>query len=380
MRLVITVTTRSNNMVLFHAGGVIVCKGKGCNITIKDSVLSRSTLVVIGGATVNLRKVQCTSDSAMGTGISIMAHGAESTVRVSNTLVKGGLQGIAVHAGARLEEDTAGLCDEETLTCIGQDIIGIECKDPGSILKLRACEVRYVGHRWGPSYVSPEGVGVYVHSGSRATLLTTRVDCCVVGVVSENAHLSARDCHMRLNTSAGFLFEGTRGEQYPINGVLSNCVSRENGVGVAVGHGASIYAEFVVAVECGGDGFYVSSGTGGSAILHHCSAMQCMGSGMHADGAAKNEAMHVFFGNLVGNGEGHWSGSGMRVRRGARAVLENVHAVENSNVGFASAHEGSRLMLMSCKSDDVVPYQQSLGGEIVLDHCTPDASALAHDR
>lgn len=357
-----------------------MCQGKGCNVTIEDTMFSRSTLVVMDGASVNLRQVQCSADAERGSGISIMATGAQSTVRVSDVLVKGGLQGIAVHEGAVLEEDLSVKTKEETLTCIGQEIVGIECRDPGSALRLRSCEVRYVGHRWGPSYTSPEGVGVYVHSGSRATLQECRIDCCVVGVVAENAHVSARDCHMRLNTSAGILFEGSRGDDHPINGVLSNCVSRENGVGVAVGHGASIYGEFVVAVENSGDGFYVSSGTGGSAILHHCSAIQCKGSGVHVDGVRiQHDAVHMFFGTLIGNGEGHWGASGMRVRRGAGAVLEQVASAENSHVGFMCAHDGSRLVLMSCKADDAVPYRQWLGGEIVLHDCVPGEGAVEHD-
>ena len=359
------------------AGGLIVCRGPGCSVTIKDSVLARSTLVVLEGATVRLQRVQCSADVDLGTGLAIIAHGAKSTVQVCNVLVKGGVQGIAVHAGATLEEGTSTVGDEdETLTCIGQEVVGIECRDPGSSLRLRECDVRYVGHRWGPSYVSPQGVGVYVHSGSTAALLGCRIDCCVVGLVAEHAHVSAWDCHMRLNTSAGILVEGCSGGEHQINGVLANCVSRENGVGVAVGHGASVYAESVVAVDCSGDGFYVCAGTGGSAVMHGCSAMQCKGSGMHVDGAVQHDAVQVVNGSMIGNGAGHWSASGVRVRRGARVVLEEVQALENENVGFNCAHRGSRLMLMICRSEGGVPYRQWLGGEVVLHNCFPGEEAL----
>lgn len=349
-------------------------------MSFKNTTLSRTTLVVLEGATVSLQKSHISAEAGIGSGIAIFAQDPGSILRVSDVLVKGGYQGIAIHNGATLEEDTSVSCEEETLTCIGQELIGIECKDPGSKLALRSCEVRYVGHRWGRSYVSPEGAGVYVHSGSKAALDSSRIDCCVVGLVAENAFVRARDCHMRLNTSAGFLFEGRRDDGRAINGVLTNCVSRENGVGVAVGHGASIYAEFVVAVECSGDGFYVSSGTGGSAIMHHCSAVQCKGSGVHADGTTDHDAVNINFGNLRGNGEGHWTASGMRVRRGARAVLEHVNSVDNRNAGYTCANEGSRLTLMNCTSDDDVPYMQWLGGDITLHHCNPDQQVVEDDK
>lgn len=44
--------------------------------------------------------------------------------------------------------------------------------------------------------------------------------------------------------------------------------------------------------------------------------------------------------------------------------------------GFSCAHDGSRLMLMSCRSEDAGAYRQWLGGEIVLDNCVPDESGI----
>ena len=90
-----------------HAGGTVVCRGKGCSVTFQNVLFRDSCLVVIEGAEVALAESSftITQPSHEAQGLSLFCHGEGTTVKVNNVTIDGGVQSAAVHHGASLEAE-----------------------------------------------------------------------------------------------------------------------------------------------------------------------------------------------------------------------------------------------------------------------------------
>jgi hypothetical protein len=83
-----------------YAGGVVVCQGTGCNVIFKEVTFEGCSLVLLDGARVSLEHATfeqgCSAAEAVPTGISIIVHGAHTSLEVDCGSINGGVQGVAV--------------------------------------------------------------------------------------------------------------------------------------------------------------------------------------------------------------------------------------------------------------------------------------------
>ena len=142
-------------------GGLLVCRGKGCNITMSSVNFSKCSLVVLEGAKVALNRC-CFSDCALG----IYASGEDTLVTARDTTVSGGMQSMTVCTGAHVT------CCK--LTCTGWKARGITVNDVESNLSVTdgtfepaACTDNEL--------VQSQLHAVWVHSGSTCSLTSTRI-------------------------------------------------------------------------------------------------------------------------------------------------------------------------------------------------------------
>lgn len=87
---------------VIHADGVVLCHGKGCQVTFTNVTFERCALVVLEGGEATLHSCHFSnlSSSAGQEGIGIYASGTGTTVNVRGGSITGGAQGVAVSGGA----------------------------------------------------------------------------------------------------------------------------------------------------------------------------------------------------------------------------------------------------------------------------------------
>ena len=149
-----------------------MCKGNGCNVMMDAVTFNLCTLVAVDGAAVALSNCHFTASSALGAGISLLAHWAGTRVHASNCSFTGGQQCIAVHSGASFQG--------RKIQCSRAELQAVEVKDAGSKLSLSgSCSVSDVDVL--RKYISSKlfSKGVFVHSGASATLAGCSVVSCV---------------------------------------------------------------------------------------------------------------------------------------------------------------------------------------------------------
>lgn len=102
--------------------------GTGSNVTFNDAVFRGCTLIVRDGARASLERPQF--QNMQGAELSVLAYGAGTRVLVRGGLISGGMQAVAVHAGAHFHA---------SVLTISQMTLGAEVRDEGSYLNLTAC-------------------------------------------------------------------------------------------------------------------------------------------------------------------------------------------------------------------------------------------------
>jgi hypothetical protein len=78
---------------------VVLCHGKGCQVTFSNVVFERCTLVVLEAAAVTLNSCKF-SNTSRQEGVSIYASGQGTTVQVRGGSLSGGAQGATICGGA----------------------------------------------------------------------------------------------------------------------------------------------------------------------------------------------------------------------------------------------------------------------------------------
>lgn len=135
------------------------------------------SLLVLAGAHVTLENVTFKNMHRGSNRIGMVAQCAGTVAMVQGGSITGGLQGVAVQAGARLEASN--------LTIAEIEVLGVEVQDKGSTLKLSSCKLKDFSAEFSDH---PIGLcGVRVHSSSRAHIsdLCTADGC---DIVSSGGH------------------------------------------------------------------------------------------------------------------------------------------------------------------------------------------------
>lgn len=130
------------------------------------------TLVVVDGASVDLKDCDFRASDDIGLGISLMIHWAGTRVQASDCSFAGGLQNIAVHSGSEFQG--------YRIQCIGAKLQAVEAKDSGTKLSLCGnCTVTDVDSTRQYSTSRLYSKGVFVHEQATAFLEGCSIEGCV---------------------------------------------------------------------------------------------------------------------------------------------------------------------------------------------------------
>lgn len=119
------------------ADGVVLCHGKGCQVTFTNVTFERCTLVVLEGAAATLRSCNF-SNSTRQEGVSIYASGSGTAVNVRGGSIVGGAQGASIAGGAAFK--AAFL----TVSKVRNDSFSpykTECQKPGRSLQQQEAHI-----------------------------------------------------------------------------------------------------------------------------------------------------------------------------------------------------------------------------------------------
>lgn len=81
--------------------------------------------------------------------LSMMVHGASTVANVNGGSITGGMQGVAVHAGASL--------NATNLTITSVEVTDVEVKDSGSFLEMNSCKLGDLSSEHTNSEISVRG-------------------------------------------------------------------------------------------------------------------------------------------------------------------------------------------------------------------------------
>lgn len=348
------------------AGGLVVCKGNRCSVTMENVNFKRCCLVVIEGASATVERSQFTACVSQGYGICAMAHGPGSNLTCTDCSFSGGLQCVAVHAGAAFAGDD--------VKCKKSEVMGIEAKDPDTVVMLQnSCRITNIDpKRQHNSYERFYSKGLFAHQGASMKVSDCRISKCVRGVHVSGAKVTAYG-----TTTDGSADEGFRVED---EGQLRlyNCRSEFDWQGCWVAKAATFKAKETEVHHSHTDGFHVNMSKGGTVYLENCSMERCMHHGVSLSGTSHAQPSvttepelveNVFSmkgGRVVGNGK-----CGIFTWMGGEAQVEDVVSTENGECGFKAENFGSKLDLKNCTSTDTTAYVKEDWGRIVLQGCTP---------
>lgn len=312
-----------------------MCVGQGCKLHFDRVVFEKCTLVVVGGAEVILSGCDFTASCEQGTGLCLMVSGQGSLVRSQERCVfKGGLQCIAVHAGASFYG--------RSVHCSDAAVTGIEVLGFGSVLKLSRGRAMWAGHVRQDSsckisnvhmhrqkhtdWWTDCGFGLLMHKGTVTDVMDTDVTQCYVGML-----VTCRD-------------------------ILS--VNEASEVGSTENVPTNLNAKSVLVNECWRECILVVSAPGLTCDLVDCLAKGGM-SGVKV--CCSGGVVNLTYGSVSCNRQ-----HGVLVSKGAVARVERMTSSGN-NAGYASLNDGSLLELIDCSSySDKESYKQSEGGLIQL--------------
>jgi hypothetical protein len=309
--------------VSYDAGGVVVLTGAGCTVTLESVQFIDTTLIVMDSAIAIVNK--STFLRQPYDGICLMVHGKASKLTAACCSIIGGLQGVAVYAGATFEG--------RNVNCDASGLLGVEVKDRGSylrILKGAGGELSRVTNVNATKQFGfyPSSKGIYVHSWSTAALS----DCHVVG------------CHGR-------------------------------GLEVDVHEAALFTATRVYMRECEGVGMMLRTERNGKMTLTDCSVVNgkataimvipmCPIFGLNVGPPAAD--VRVQGGEFRGN-----QGTGIDVDGVNGVRLVGVQTSNNHRGGFRCSRFGILTFLYRCTSEGEEAYTTELLGRFELSGCVP---------
>lgn len=390
--------------------------GSSCCVTFEDCVFRRCGLVVLAGAqtTLVIPQFQCMDASTHG--LSVCANGPGSHVVIQDGSIVGGVQGVVVQAGARLE------AFDVTLTMFRS--IGVEVKEAGSCIALTRCSIvceekvepialcGVLVQSCSSAHLSEVCIthfcyGVMVNTKAAADLADCKVsqaeescvqvcgrgtgclERCTVSRGSEygiivcdpGSRVDAAHCHVSDNGTTG-VYASENGWFHAVsctsssNGATTNvlkagyqasygglveltdCCSDGDSFGCVALAGGKVFAHKVSVSRCTHDGFLAAED--GQAVLRECSSTECGDSGMYAahDGS-KVDAEGC---TLSQNGS-----HGVHCNHGAVAVVRGSCSSGNKKEGY-KAGGGAQMVVNNSSSDGDGGggYGVSAGGKLTM--------------
>jgi hypothetical protein len=269
--------------------------GESCQAQFSDCVFSKCTLLTLAGAQVAVKNAQFSDMAKSAALVSVYAHGTGSFLRLAKCSISGGIQGVSVQAGARLEASD--------LTVTAVEVTGVEVSDPGSRLTIARGKMHEFSSRYDARHTftlmnrshvrMPERQGVHVHSGGRIELFSVAVAGMLKGVCVHRGGLAMlADCTVTQTQQECVLVEGHNSSV-----CLKRCSLSES----KTSRGASV---------CGA----------GSTMR----ATACRFVRNHKHGAAASQ--------------------------GGRLIANGCTSLGNAKVGFSSEDSGSDVELHACSS------------------------------
>lgn len=381
----------------------MVCHGRGCNVTFKACTFQHSSLVVLGGAVVNLidckfiqqnsqkcfNSIPSRSNVAGGRnksrgphnsvfvpteeplkedqclGISVFAMGGGTAVCMQTCHMSGGIQGVAVHRGARL--------DAKQLVVSEVSATGIEVKDEGSQAVLQACRFNAC-HSQQPavagSSTSTSGTdtcasvstgasapvtapadsarALLIHSGAFAEVTGATARNCERGfVVADTGRLNASTIVMSHLCDAAVEVRDAGSHMALSNCKINDCHASEHASQGGAARGLFVHCNSsaeVAQLNMSDSDLGVVVATGANAnirdseVMHVTQACISFRSGATGSVSASNMSGSKLAHGLVVSGEG------------SCAAARNCYFTKNSECGAVS-FEGGALDLDSCASE-----------------------------
>lgn len=353
-----------------------MCYGSGCNVSFEDVKFSRCTIVALAGAQVTLT----TSFFQNATkGLSIMASGAGTVVRMHGGSIKYGAQGAMVQEGARLQASS--------LTITRSASVGVEVKDKGSSVQLVDCDMHEFPYQKNESGIVAVGVRVHHNSSAHLSSLTLSGMCHGI-TVQEGATAKISECNVANTLQSSVTFEGGacgtvtgctfKGSQKVcglcVCGVGSKveasacCVLEHAYSGVVVLKGGALTAESCESSMNKYEGYYVHD-SGSSLTLKNCTSDRDLrGCGVQGEGATLT-AQNTTVSNCTSDGFAAWN-SGV-------AVLTECTVSSCRKDGVLVKGIGSRVEMDRCSV--AAPHQHCAvaksGGFLRVQGCTLAKSA-----
>jgi hypothetical protein len=177
----------------------VVCMGSSCRASFTDCEFNKCALLVLEGARVTLEHPRFNDMGKSAALLSVYAHGSGSQVCMNGGSITGGIQGVALQAGAHMRTSD--------ITISGVEVTGIEVNDEGSSLTVTRGKLSEFSTRYDARHVfdakvrnrshvrMPERRGVHVHSGGAIELSSVFVSGMWKGVcVYEHSHAKLAYC------------------------------------------------------------------------------------------------------------------------------------------------------------------------------------------
>lgn len=146
----------------------------------------RSTLVVLGGAEANLQACAFAHDLNSSSGISVLAHGSETSVQINSGSITGGAVGVSVLSGA--------IVSMSDVTVSKLSVSGVECQ--GDQSQVTITNSVFEDFSQCCSYTAPTHA-IHAHSSSKTQLrdVSIKAQCMDFGVLVHSlASASLAEC------------------------------------------------------------------------------------------------------------------------------------------------------------------------------------------
>lgn len=332
------------------AGGAIVCRGRGCRLTLSRVDLQTCTIIALHGAQVFLHDVSAT---AADDGIGVFACGAGTSVVAEQVTLTDGMLGVSVQGGAKF----SGALVSITAAVVS----GLHACGTGSYIQVNKGHVYDLG---GPQPDQGFGDGALISQGAVCNLEAVAFERAEVGIhVRSRSRAILKNCRVHGNGGSAAVVEDAGLEMF-------DCVMEASGSsGLHLQRGAEAEAHGCSFTRSSLNAVYIQEGS--EAVLRWCTLeLSGLWSGLEVEGQGSAVECHscLFLRN---------SHCGVFVHSRATAELSACESEGNGMSGYRVHGTDSRLKLDGCCARDVVAYQRHHNGVLACMACSPGGQMMA---
>lgn len=340
------------------AGGMIVCRGRGCRLTLARVDLQMCAIIALNGAQVWLHD---TSATAAEDGIGVFACGAGTAVHADKVTLTEGLLGVSVQGGARFSG--------KFVTITGAAIAALHACGKGSCLHVRKGHIYDLGKPENPT--SPgQGAPSSQCSGNGSLISQDAVCCfedtaferCAVGVeIHSRGCGTLKNCRVHGCSGSAVAVEDAQAELFDC--AMDSC----GGYGVSLRRGA-VQAHGCAVARTTLNSVHLQENS--QAVLRWCTLEQSgLWSGLEVEGHGSAAKCH----SCLFHRNQH---CGVFVHSRGAAHLTACETEGNGMSGFRVHGPGARLKLSGCCAKDVVAYQRHHHGVLECANCSPSGHMM----